>query len=88
MSKSTKKIKLISKVIITYQQCKAARDLVNWKQEDLSQKAGINKATLADFERGVRNLKVDTLEKIINAFEKVGIRFENDEVKYRVDLLK
>ena len=78
----------MAKVIITYQQCKAARDLLNWKQDDLSEKANINKTTLADFERGVRNLKVDTLEKIINAFEKAGIRFENDDVKYRVDLLK
>lgn len=78
----------MAKVIITYQQCKAARDLLNWKQDDLCKKAGINKTTLADFERGVRNLKVDTLEKIIDAFEKSGIRFENDEAKYRVDLLK
>ena len=78
----------MSKVIISYQQCKAARNLVSWKQEDLSKKSGINKETLADFERGVRNLKVDTLEKIANAFEKSGIRFENDEIKYRADLLK
>jgi transcriptional regulator with XRE-family HTH domain len=78
----------MAKVIITSQQCKAGRDLLNWKQEDLSEKAKINKTTLADFERGVRNLKVDTLEKIIDAFEKANIRFENDEVKYRVDLLK
>jgi transcriptional regulator with XRE-family HTH domain len=78
----------MSKVIITYQQCKAARDLLSWKQDDLSNNAGINKTTLADFERGVRKLKIDTLEKIIDAFEKAGIRFENDDVKYRIDLLK
>ena len=78
----------MGKVIITYQQCKAARDLLVWTQDDLSRKAKINKTTLADFERGARNLKVDTLEKIIDAFEKVGIRFENDEIRYRVDLLK
>jgi transcriptional regulator with XRE-family HTH domain len=78
----------MSKIIISYQQCKAARDLLNWKQEDLSKRAGINRATLADFERGLRNLKVDTLEKVTNAFEENGIRFENDEAKYRIDLLK
>ena len=78
----------MTKVIITYEQCKAARDLLRWKQDDLSQKAGINKTTLADFERGVRKLKVDTLEKVIDAFEKAGIRFENDEIKYSVELLK
>ena len=78
----------MAKVIITYQQCKAARDLLSWKQDDLSKKAGINKTTLADFERGIRKLKIDTLEKIIDAFEENGIRFENDDVKYRIDLLK
>ncbi len=78
----------MSKIIISYQQCKAARDLLSWKQEDLSKKAGINRATLADFERGIRNLKVDTLEKVVEAFEENGIRFENDKVKYRIDLLK
>jgi transcriptional regulator with XRE-family HTH domain len=78
----------MSKVIITYQQCKAARDLISWKQEDLSKKAGINKATLANFERGVRNLKIDTLEKIIDAFEKEGVRFENNDVKFSVELMK
>jgi len=31
----------MSKVIISYQQCKAARNLVSWKQEDLSKKSGI-----------------------------------------------
>lgn len=78
----------MSKIIISYQQCKAARDLLSWKQEDLSKRAGINRATLADFERGIRNLKVDTLEKVVEAFEESGIRFENDKVKYRIDLLK
>lgn len=78
----------MSKIIISYQQCKAARDLLSWKQEDLSKKAGINRATLADFERGIRNLKIDTLEKVVKAFEENGIRFENDEVKYGVELLK
>jgi transcriptional regulator with XRE-family HTH domain len=78
----------MSKVIITYQQCKAARDLLGWRQDDLSQKAGINKTTLADFERKIRNLKIETLEKIIDAFTKAGIRFENDEQAYVVKLLK
>ena len=65
----------MSKVIITSEQCKAARDLLKWNQDDLRKKAGINKTTLADFERGVGNIRIDTLEKIINAFKKAGIRF-------------
>lgn len=78
----------MSKVIITYQQCRAARELLGWKQNDLSEKSKISAGTIADFERGVRELRVSTLESLIDAFEKAGIRFENDEVRYRVDLLK
>jgi len=37
--------------------------------------------TLADFERDVRNLKIDTLERIIDTFEKDGVRFENNDVQ-------
>ena len=78
----------MNKVIITCQQCRAARELLGWKQNDLSRRSKISAGTIADFERGVRELRVSTLEKIIDAFEKGGIRFENDEAKYRVDLLK
>ena len=78
----------MTKVIITYRQCKAARDLLGWRQSDLSEKTKINKTTLADFERGLRNLKVENLEKVVNAFEDHGIRFENDKIKYGVELLK
>ncbi len=78
----------MSKVIITYKQCRAARELRGWKQNDLSEKSKISAGTIADFERGVRELRVSTLEKLINSFEEAGIRFENNSVKYGVELLK
>lgn len=78
----------MSQVIITYRQCKAARDLLDWKQDDLSKKSKVTKSTIGDFERGVREIRISTLEKIINTFQKAGIRFENDDEKYGVELLK
>ena len=78
----------MSKVIITYKQCRAARELLGWKQGHLAENSKISLATIADFERGVRELRVSTLEKLVDAFEGSGIRFENDDVKYSVELLK
>lgn len=78
----------MSKIIITYKQCRAARELLGWKQNNLSEKSGISIGTIADFERGVRELRVSTLEKMIGTFKEAGIRFENDDVKYSVELLK
>jgi len=78
----------MSKIIITYKQCRAARELLGWKQNNLSEKSAISIGTIADFERGVREFRVSTLEKLINAFEEAGIRFENNNEKYGVELLK
>jgi len=78
----------MSKIIITHQQCKAARDLLEWAQDDLSKKSKITKSTIADFERGARNLRMQTLETIVDTFEKSGIRFENNETEFGVKLLK
>lgn len=65
--------------IITASQCKAARDLLGWKQSDLSDKSSIGESTIADFERGVRQPVPRTMRDIIDAFEKAGIKFIGDE---------
>lgn len=68
-------------------QCKAARDLLGWKQSDLSEKSSIGESTIADFERGAREPAVRTLRDIRNAFEGVGIKFISDEAWLGVKLL-
>jgi len=62
-------------IIINYKQCKAARALLDWSQEDLSQRAEVAKATIGDFERGARNLRIKTMQKLVRVFEENGIRF-------------
>lgn len=71
---------------ITASQCKAARDLLGWKQSDLSEKSSIGESTIADFERGAREPAVRTLRDIRIAFEDVGIEFINDDVWLGVKL--
>ena len=55
-------------IIINYKQCKAARALLDWSKEDLSQKAEVAKATIGDFERGARNLRIETMQKVVGVF--------------------
>jgi transcriptional regulator with XRE-family HTH domain len=65
-------------IIINYKQCKAARALLDWSQEDLSQRAEVAKATIGDFERGARNLRIETMQKVVAVLENEGIRFEGE----------
>jgi transcriptional regulator with XRE-family HTH domain len=73
-------------IIINYKQCKAARALLDWSQEDLSQKAEVAKATIGDFERGARNLRIETMQKVVTVLENEGIRFEGEGGRILVEL--
>jgi len=55
-------------------QCRAARALLNWSQEDLVRHSKITKKTVADFERGATQPRAQTLAQI-TAFEATGIEF-------------
>ena len=58
-------------------QCRAARALLNWSQEDLVRHSTITKKTIADFERGATTPRPQTLDQILAAFEAAGIEFLN-----------
>jgi transcriptional regulator with XRE-family HTH domain len=59
-------------------QCRAARALLNWSQEELVARAAVSKKTIADFERGATQPRAQTLAQITQAFKVAGIKF----VKY------
>jgi len=75
---------------ITSEQCKSARALLNWSQDDLMVFSGVGKSTIADFERKKRDLLHRTMNDIVSAFEIHGITFETDEkhLVVRLDFLK
>jgi transcriptional regulator with XRE-family HTH domain len=56
-------------------QCRAARGLLNWSQEELVRHSKITKKTIADFERGATQPRPQTLAQITAAFEAAGIEF-------------
>ncbi len=62
-------------MILTPEQCRAARALLDWKQEELREKSGISQKTIADFERDRRQPLVPTLVKLRQTFEGAGVEF-------------
>ncbi|MGY0793119.1 helix-turn-helix transcriptional regulator [Azospirillum argentinense] len=67
--------------MITPAQIRAARALLNMKQAELAEAAGVSLATLNNIERGVTDPRVSTLEAVQRALESVGVIFipENGE---------
>lgn len=63
------------KMTIIPAQCRAARAMLNWSQEELSKKAKVSRATIADFEREVRKPITNNLIAIQKALEEGGIEF-------------
>ena len=60
---------------ITFQQCRAARALLGWSQDQLAEAAKVAKATIANFEAGKRVPYDRTLADLQAALEKAGVQF-------------
>jgi predicted transcriptional regulator len=58
-------------------QCRAARALLEWSQEELAQHASVTQKTIADFERGATTPYARTITKIIDALELAGVELLN-----------
>jgi transcriptional regulator with XRE-family HTH domain len=65
-------------MIITPAQCRAARGLVAWSQDQLAKRAGVGNSTVRDFEKGRRVPMDDNLTTIRATLEVAGVVFEND----------
>jgi len=62
-------------------QCRAARGLIGWSQDQLAAASKVGKATIANFERGTSTPYDRTLADIKAALEAAGVIFveENGE---------
>jgi transcriptional regulator with XRE-family HTH domain len=75
--------------MISIEQIKAARALLDWTQEDLAKAAGLSKPMINTLERRLANPKVDTLNSIQKALESAGIEFtEGPGIKLQSMVLK
>lgn len=71
--------------IITARQCKAARQLLGWLQEDLATAADVGLSTIGNFEKDEKGLitRVALINQICKAFENAGIQFIEGGVRLR-----
>jgi DNA-binding XRE family transcriptional regulator len=60
---------------LTPEQCRAARALLDWSQDDLSEKANIGTKTLQLFERAQRDPYARTITALRATLEKAGVEF-------------
>lgn len=73
--------------MITVEQIKAARGLLEWSQEDLADASILSRPAINNLERRVTNPHINTLERIQKSLEKAGIEFIDGGVRYRKHIL-
>ncbi|HHV69687.1 MAG TPA: helix-turn-helix transcriptional regulator [Ochrobactrum intermedium] len=64
--------------VISPAQCRAARALLGWSQDELAKLSKVSKATLANFELDKRTPYERTLVDLQKAFEAAGVVFMAD----------
>jgi predicted transcriptional regulator len=66
--------------MVTPEQCRAARGLLDWSQAKLAQQAGVGIVTIRQLEAGVHVPRRATVDVIRRALESAGVEFidEND----------
>jgi transcriptional regulator with XRE-family HTH domain len=60
---------------MTPAQCRAARALLDWTQDDLSRAAEVGVVTLRQFERGASQPRRAILTALRRSLEQAGVRF-------------
>ena len=61
--------------MVTAAQCRAARGLLDWNQQDLANKARIGVVTVRQMESGIHEPRRATLDVVRRCFEAAGIEF-------------
>jgi transcriptional regulator with XRE-family HTH domain len=61
--------------MITPAQCRAARGLLDWTQQDLAHRAGVGIVTVRQVESGITQPRRATLEVIRRTLEAAGVQF-------------
>jgi len=62
-------------LVIAPEQCRAARGLLAWSQEELAQRARVGVVTVHQLEAGISQPRRATLDVVRRAFEIAGVEF-------------
>lgn len=73
---------------ITPVQCRAAREMLKWRRDELQKITKLSRETIGNFEREISSPTARTLLDIRKAFEEAGIEFVNNDKGEGVKLLK
>ena len=65
----------VAPTALTAAQCRAGRALIEWTQQQLSQSAGIDIQTIADFEKRFRAADETTRRRLRATLEAAGVTF-------------
>jgi transcriptional regulator with XRE-family HTH domain len=61
--------------MVTPSQCRAARGLLDWSQQELAEKARIGVVTVRQLEAGLHEPRHATLDVVRRCFEAAGVEF-------------
>lgn len=61
--------------MLTIEQCRGARGLLGWTQQELADASGLSKTAINNFEKGHSDIKAESLRAIRMAFESAEIEF-------------
>lgn len=62
-------------ILITPEQCRAARGLLKWGQDDLAERASVGVVSIRQFENVKAEPRRATLAALCHAFEAAGVEF-------------
>ncbi|NOJ50697.1 helix-turn-helix transcriptional regulator [Bradyrhizobium sp. WSM 1744] len=61
--------------MISSMQCRAARGLLDWSQQELADRAKVGIVTIRQLEAGTHEPRRSTLQVVRSAFEAAGVQF-------------
>lgn len=65
--------------MLTIEQCRAARGLLGWTQQDLADASGLSKTAINNYEKSHSDIKAESLKAIRMAFESAEIEFIGEQ---------
>lgn len=79
--------------MLSSKQCRAARGLLDWTQEELANRAGVSRGTVRGFENGQHDLRRASAAMIRTTLEQTGVLFIEADglgegVRYRSSLIQ
>jgi transcriptional regulator with XRE-family HTH domain len=66
---------------IAPEECRAARQLLNWTAKVLADQSGVSLRAISDFETGQRELRVANMQAVIDAFRRNGVEFTKTKMR-------